>query len=348
VPGLNARQNYYQHYAAVQTPCYVNGQVYNASGDTPPSLNATKLSLYDFSDPRQSTHRNTSLPESCIYRHHAQFAMAISDVLHQDVFDGTCDSYKGPICSKSGPSQLGTSTLLSNLGVSAVLKKLIDGELAYSNVTLWFDSFADAMTNRFRFQYGAGKFNATDRNLPLGEVQGLAWRMETCISAHRGWLALPICLTAITTLLMLWTIVNNWRERRTRPVWKDSILPLLYYRRKIASKNSEKVPWQQDGLDSNDDDSVPAEKALLMEANEMRKASQRTGQAVRDLMNRLRILVARQSHYMKQVGHRHNGGRGMRMRSRCLRLTTFNTTDLVVLILAAYSEKLLRTFGWRT
>jgi hypothetical protein len=63
-PGLNARQNYYQHYAAVQAPCYVNGQVYNASIDTPPSLNATKLQLYDFSDPQQSTHHNINLP-SC-------------------------------------------------------------------------------------------------------------------------------------------------------------------------------------------------------------------------------------------------------------------------------------------
>jgi hypothetical protein len=276
VPGLNARQNYYQHYAAVQNPCYVDGQVYNANGDTPPFLNATTLSLYDFSDPRQSTYRNISLPESCIYRHHAQFAMAISKVLHEEVFYGTCDSYKGPRCSKSGPSQLGTSTFLSDLGVGAVLRKLIDGELAYSNVTLWFDSFADAMTNRFRFQYGAGKFNSTDRNLPLGEVQGLAWRTETCISAHRDWLALPICLTAITTLLMLWTIVSNWRGRRTRPVWKDNILPLLYYRQKIASKKSGILPWQRNGLDSNDEDSVPAEKALLMEANEMNKISERT------------------------------------------------------------------------
>jgi hypothetical protein len=65
-------------------------------------------------------------------------------------------------------------------------------------------------------------------------------------------------------------------------------------------------------------------------------------------MDRLRILVARQLHHMKQVGHQHNGGRGMRIRSRCLRLTTFRTTDFVVLILAAHSEKLFRIFGWRT
>jgi hypothetical protein len=75
---------------------------------------------------------------------------------------------------------------------------------------------------------------------------------------------------------MLWTIANNWRERLTRPVCKDSILPLLYYRQKIASKNSEDVPWQRDKSDSNDDDSVPAEKALLMEANEMKKTGKRT------------------------------------------------------------------------
>jgi hypothetical protein len=105
------------------------------------------------------------------------------------MFDGACDSYKGPVCSKSGPSQLGTSTFLSDLGVGAVLRKLIDGELAHSNVTLWFDSFADAMTNRFRFQYGAGKFNATDRNLPLGEVQGLAWRTGCSMKIVRTYYA---------------------------------------------------------------------------------------------------------------------------------------------------------------
>jgi hypothetical protein len=277
VPGLNAQQNYYQHYAAVQNPCYVDGQVYNASGDIPPSLNATKLSLYDFTDPRPSTYRNISLPESCIYRHHAQFAMAISKVLHNEVFDGYCDSYKGPTCGKSGSSPTGSgSTYMSDLGVSTVLMKLINGEPAYSNVTLWFNSFADVMTNRFRFQYGAGKFNETDRNLPLGEVQGLAWRTDSCISAHEDWLILPICLTAITTLLMLWTIVSNWRERRTRPVWKDNILPLLYYRQNIASEESETLPWQGKGLDLNDGDSVPAEKAILMEANEMNKISEHT------------------------------------------------------------------------
>jgi hypothetical protein len=157
---------------------------------------------------------------------------AIADVFHRDIFDGECSAYKWISCGKSDAD----SARLVSIGTGTVLQKLIEGEASYSNVTSWFDSFANAMTSRLRLQFGAAFLNETEGNIqpaPLGEVQGIAWRTETCVSAHKYWLALPFCLTAITSLLMLWTMVKNWRHRRTRPVWKDSLLPLLFYRNKI-------------------------------------------------------------------------------------------------------------------
>jgi hypothetical protein len=269
---LNAESNWGQHYVTVKNPCQVGGQVYDITQNTPSSANATSLSLYNFTGLLQPTYRTISVPGTCIYRHQSQFVMSISTIFNEEMFDGLCSS-RGRNCRKPESNERGT---LSNLGVVAVLNQLTKGDPSYSNVTSWFNSFADAMTNRFRFQYGAARYNATDVNLPMGEVKGLAWRTELCVSAHRDWLALPICLTAITTLLMLWTIGSNWRERRTRPVWKESLLPLLFYGHKIDSKEPEALPWPR-LCDSPDDDSTTiAEKALLMEASEMDTVSKRT------------------------------------------------------------------------
>jgi hypothetical protein len=91
------------------------------------------------------------------------------------------------------------------------------------------------MTNRFRADYGAAdKGDGTEGDLPLDEIHGLAWQMKTCVSVRRVWLGLPISLTVVTAALAIWTIATNWRRRYSRPVWKDSILPLLFYGRDIV------------------------------------------------------------------------------------------------------------------
>jgi hypothetical protein len=82
---------------------------------------------------------------------------------------------------------------------------------------------------------------------------------------------LPICLTAITTLLMLWVIASNWRHRRTRPVWKDNLLPLLFYRHAIHSENPGDLLWRRD-----DNMTELERKNHLMETSEMEKVGKET------------------------------------------------------------------------
>ncbi|KAH7093485.1 hypothetical protein FB567DRAFT_515425 [Paraphoma chrysanthemicola] len=267
---MSTQAQYEAHYAAVKSPCQVGSQVYDKNLNTTVLSNMTGLSLYDLSDSQRYTYRNISAPESCIYRHDVQFVRAISWFLNEEIFNGSCSWYKSISCRKAGNDN-GT---LSNLGSKALLETLIEGERDYSNVTAWFSAFARSMTNRFRFQYGGAAFDASlplwaDQKLPAGEVQGVAWQPETCVSAHRGWLLLPICLTVITTLLMLWTIISNWRSRHVRPVWKDNILPLLFYRHSLNSDKPGGLPWNPDNITEMED------RTRMMETKELEKTGDR-------------------------------------------------------------------------
>ncbi|KAH4103136.1 hypothetical protein HBI70_026800 [Parastagonospora nodorum] len=164
----------------------------------------------------------------------------------------------------------------NHLGLSAVLKTLVDSEIAYSNVSAYFGAFANAMTNRFRFQFGAGTFNLTEAYLPAGEVTRLALRTETCVSAQMDWLASRICLTAVTTIIMIWTMTANWRRRSSRPVWKDSILPLIYYGHRIESKDPSARPRRLQQTDETSDGAGTEALGKLLESSEINKIGSNT------------------------------------------------------------------------
>jgi hypothetical protein len=269
---LNAQDQSAMHYAAVRSPCQVGGQIYDTSLNTTIASHATSLRLYDFPGPgpRNVTYRNITAPEPCIYRQHTVFVEQISVTLNKEIFNGSCDDdFKSTYCYRD---YYDDDDSISTVGVKTMLESLIEGNRSFSNVTSWFHGFANAMTNRFRFEFGAAAFNRSLQdeelqNLTLGEVQGIAWQTNTCVSAHKAWLALPISLTGITALLMLFTIISNWQHRRTRPVWKDNILPMLFYRQIIKPEEPGALPWQ--GGDATEREV----EVRLMETSEMEKIS---------------------------------------------------------------------------
>jgi hypothetical protein len=163
------------------------------------------------------------------------------------------------------------------------------------------------MTNRFRFEYGTNPFNDTIRSallsdrgldpslskdLPSGLAQGLAWQTTTCIAMHIYWLLLPVILTFVTVLLSVWTIITNWRHRHDRPVWKESILPLIFYGHKIESTDAgasaarspeneladniemiHRGSYRQPNDTSDEEERLVHEEGKLMEASEMMEVS---------------------------------------------------------------------------
>jgi hypothetical protein len=280
------------NYTAVKSPCRVNGEIYDITTNMSSYTNGTQLILSDFTDygrPDQYAYRNITAPEQCIYRQHPKFVSAISKLLNEEVFDRYCnvyddESYNITSCNKvGGMAGYWNGTYFSNLAVSTVVDSLYNnGYTGISHIIGWFDSFATSMTNRYRSDYGsvlAGADywgNRTER--PLEEIHGLAWRIETCVSMRRGWLLIPISLTTVTAILAIWTIAKNWNQRHSRPVWKDSILPLIFYVQDMVDQhdldalsrgNNENKPT---GNDTDED----GEKGKLLETREMETISSST------------------------------------------------------------------------
>jgi hypothetical protein len=266
------------YYTTIKSPCRVDGKVYNSENMTS-YPNGTKLALYDFTD-QGYTFRNITAPEQCIYRQHPNFVNVISVLLNEEVFTGYCDGYKGSVnCGKSFNN---TSGMLGNFAAGTVLRALYNkGDMGTSDINRWFDKFAAAMTNRFRFEYGAAEYKQTIYDLPLGEVQGLVWQATTCISMHVQWLLLPIILTLVTVVLAVFTMIANWRHRYSRPVWKDSLLPLIFYGHRIESREAAHMDGSQvqeispaigRSLEADEDGSMKRDDRLL-EASKMQSIS---------------------------------------------------------------------------
>ncbi|UPX13759.1 uncharacterized protein EKO05_0004258 [Ascochyta rabiei] len=243
----NTLENLFISYTAVQSPCRAQGQVYDLNNETSAWINGTDLALHDFTDyghtgAAQPVSMNITAPKECIYRQHPQFVVAISRLLNHEIFNGSCRLTKTFNCRDAEQSD-SDEKFLPGLGAETVLRALY-GEsytslsnltTGLSNVTEWFDLFAEAMTRRFRSDYGsADEGDRKGEDLPLDEIHGLAWQMTTCVSMRGVWLIFPISLTVITAALAIWTMAKNWRHRKSRPVWKDSTLPLIFYGRDIV------------------------------------------------------------------------------------------------------------------
>jgi hypothetical protein len=304
--------NPWYHYTAVKSPCRIGENVYDEKNMSSVPM-ATNLTLYSLANKTENgtlssqyAYRNITAPEQCIYRQNAQFVQAISTVFHDEIFTGDCVSLKGVQCYKH--NYQGNSGMLTDLGAGAVLRTLYNnGSVNFDHTNRWLNSFTHAMTNRFRFEYGTNPFNDTIRNallserglpaylsrdLPLGQAQGLAWQTTTCISMHLYWLLLPFILTLVTVLLSVWTIVENWRHRHDRPVWKESILPLIFYSHKIEPTGSDVLAarslrkeladdielthqnsQRQPGDGRDEEDRAVHEEGKLMEASKMMELS---------------------------------------------------------------------------
>lgn len=148
----------------------------------------TSLSLFNFTDyggltPYQYTFRNVTASEHCIYRQYPAFVQVIADVFAIELFNGSCFEYPEALqCAKEDGTMAYT---FGNLGVGAVLTALYnDGSNTNSNITQWFNSFADAMTNRFRSQYGTARASLDISKLPappLDVIHGTAWQADICV-----------------------------------------------------------------------------------------------------------------------------------------------------------------------
>lgn len=269
----NAESNMYFNYTAVRSSCRINGRTLNSTSASSIDASFTNLTLYDYtsSPPIVS---NFSLPEQCIYRQDPEFVSAIAQTLGKEIFDGSCSSYRVFTCTKTTQPFTTYNGQLLDVGAGAVLRTLYNdvGNNSFSNITLYFDKVATSLSNKLRVNYGTPfkPITLSGAEPPAPDmVRGTAWQTKTCVKMRWIWLLLPICLTALTTLLSAWTIWTNWRHRHVRPIWQDSILPFLFYGNIFVQQEQEIL----DGGIVRQVGGKEEERKKLMEASEMNKAA---------------------------------------------------------------------------
>ncbi|KAI4610619.1 hypothetical protein J4E83_008233 [Alternaria metachromatica] len=274
----NSLSNVEYEYTTRREPCRVGPWTLYAGDFIPDGTATAELQLFDFSHEKYAF-ENMTWPEQCIYRQPAGFVKAVAMVMNDDIFDGYCQSYKTFDCFKNCKNsefcQLESQSNLAHIGVNAVLRPLVEteGSSTHANVTKLFDAVANAMTNRFRFQYGsatARDFSYGAHDPPLDVVYGLAWETKACVEMRLKWLLVPICLTVATCILSVWVNITNWKRRHSVPIWKDSILPLVFYGQSIKPQDDTPLSPQRFGFGRE----AGGDRADgLMEASKMAAAS---------------------------------------------------------------------------
>ena len=95
-----------------------------------------------------------------------------------------------------------------------------DGNATFETFSSTMDAVALAITDHFRLNPIARSGNNT--------VYGTVWQSTVCTSFSWPWLLFPAALVLLTLLALLLIIWATTNDEERAPVWKSSILPLLY------------------------------------------------------------------------------------------------------------------------
>ena len=283
----NSMRNMDQQYAAVKTPCRANNTVWWTEDEMESAPEAIKLALYETREDGVSSVHELAAPETCIYRHSAEFGAAVGKAF-KDQLEGSCliDPRTGPACTQRG-TRSGYHKPLEHLYAG--------GNATFTGIDDYLKSVMVAMTNRYRVTYGSVEYGTPGNTglgpmwinnevpaLPRGIAEGVVWQTTVCTVVHWEWLAFSAALVGITSLLLAATIVRSWRSRHVRPIWKANILPLLFHGDRFGlaqdplmmtagarPPDPKRRPTATEAY-VNDNDDVDSSQ-MLMESREMEK-----------------------------------------------------------------------------
>lgn len=218
----DALEEFGASFQAVQTPCLVNHTVWTED-NTSSTVDKRNLTLLQ-ADPGPNGARhvrieNITAPTECIYSIDLQTWYAVMDII-ETTFNGSCSAM-------SSPDSTDVDCEPSNWLIGFYNH---DG-ITTSDVFERFQAFTDRLSNKIRMGL-------------LGKPEyifGQTLQTTVCVRIGYEWLAFPSVLVFITTSLLAWTMLSNWRRRSCDVVWKASILPFLFYSERFVVQNGEDV-----------------------------------------------------------------------------------------------------------
>lgn len=214
----------YANYTATKSPCVLDDgtwYTYENQSDAArvPGRTWANISLAD-DDLRGGGTRNLSVPNACLYKMDGIFFSAVSSFLTGTLFSARC-TYDD---AQAGHLDCGDAWWLTPLWG--------DMDATYASLDGAVRAFAGAVTNKFRmtgtgpdYKISSGGDEAPPRR---AEVLGSVYETTTCTYFDRGWIALPAGLVLACVVLLACIAVKNYRDPE-QPVWKGSVLPLLFF-----------------------------------------------------------------------------------------------------------------------
>lgn len=207
----------FYNYTASVNPCVLdNGTWYAPHNQTDaPHLPGRTWANLTVSDSFKNRAMNISVPNACLYKMDGVYFSALSSFLTNTMFTANCiyDS------SQAGHINCGDAWWLTPFW--------LDMNATYSTIENTVHDFARVVTNKFRMT-GTGPDSMLGEQPRREEVWGSVYESSTCTYFDRRWVSLPVILVAICAILLAWIINKNYRDPE-QPVWKGSILPLLFF-----------------------------------------------------------------------------------------------------------------------
>ncbi|RBR21404.1 uncharacterized protein FIESC28_04941 [Fusarium coffeatum] len=184
---------------AIQSPCLVGDEEYTfddfSQRNEPPKGWSTVE--------RDKT--NYTVPDTCLYQMGTQYSPALSKHMDDEIFNTHCAS----AYLADSHASCGSKWWLASLQ-----------HITYDALETAFDDFTAAMTNNFRIEARSDE----DKD----KVTGVVNEMAICTVFDWRWVLLPAGLMAVTLALLVYAVVQSYTHK-DMPVWKTSVLPLLFY-----------------------------------------------------------------------------------------------------------------------
>lgn len=223
--GTNSMNRYTENdtdllYYAFLDPCIIEDTVYtNANFSQVPGDRVTI---------RQRNDSKITGPELCLYGVSYGAMYALGDVLDYFAFSQV-DMFEHPSYSCTPNVDHTKMSCPSTWWLEPLFN---GGNASFDSISAMMSRTADAITNQLRM-------NGTDWYGNPSNVTGTAFQTVVCTQFQWGWLLFPagvVLASAVLLAATAWRSSSRWGKLRSNrgglrglPVWKSSILPLLFY-----------------------------------------------------------------------------------------------------------------------
>jgi hypothetical protein len=186
---------------ALKIPCFINGVEYDLGNFSSIPLSENHTLIPAVFDPGNIT----KFPQDCLYRTPDAYFADMSDFM-EEVMNGYCGSDQSVSC-----------------GSLWWLQRLSDDFVSFATLNDSMNGVSTSATNQLRLiGRDGGGFNP-------GVVNGTAYQTRVCTHFEGFWLALPSLSILAGAILLSVIMAKTTSYKQNIPVWKSSVLPLLFH-----------------------------------------------------------------------------------------------------------------------